>query len=184
MQWAAMAPSLPIFGGKSRVEERRVISGMVHRFREGGRCRACRLRALRPPTGSTRGANGARGRTFSSPFRTATIRRRSASATVPPVAPTARLRATRRSGVGAANGAGNLSASCALGSRTAARTGCRRDYRADRFHAVAPTGAMTPGGPFSIHRVGFMVKPVSPITAHRLNRRPRLARNQSPGRLV
>jgi transposase len=38
-QWAAIEPLLPHFGGKPRVDDRRVISGIVHRYREGLRCR-------------------------------------------------------------------------------------------------------------------------------------------------
>ena len=39
-QWAAIAPLLPSFGGKPRVDDRRVISGILHRYREGLRWRA------------------------------------------------------------------------------------------------------------------------------------------------
>ena len=39
-QWAAIEPLLPSFGGKPRVDDRRVISGILHRFREGLRWRA------------------------------------------------------------------------------------------------------------------------------------------------
>ena len=39
-QWAAIEPLLPRFGGKPRVDDRRVISGILHRFREGLRWRA------------------------------------------------------------------------------------------------------------------------------------------------
>ena len=39
-QWAAIKPLLPKFGGKPRVDDRRVISGILHRFREGLRWRA------------------------------------------------------------------------------------------------------------------------------------------------
>ena len=39
-QWAAIAPLPPDFGGKPRVDERRVLSGILHRFREGSRWRA------------------------------------------------------------------------------------------------------------------------------------------------
>jgi transposase len=39
-QWAAIEPLLPSFGGKPRVDDRRVISGIFHRFREGLRWRA------------------------------------------------------------------------------------------------------------------------------------------------
>jgi len=39
-QWAAIAPLLPRLGGKPRVDDRRVISGILHRFREGLRWRA------------------------------------------------------------------------------------------------------------------------------------------------
>jgi len=35
VQWAAIEPLLPDLGGKPRVDDRRVISGIVHRFREG-----------------------------------------------------------------------------------------------------------------------------------------------------
>ena len=39
-QWAAIEPLLPNLGGKPRVDDRRVISGILHRFREGLRWRA------------------------------------------------------------------------------------------------------------------------------------------------
>ena len=39
-QWAAIEPLLPDLGGKPRVDDRRVLSGMLHRFREGLRWRA------------------------------------------------------------------------------------------------------------------------------------------------
>jgi transposase len=39
-QWAALKPLLPSFGGKPRVDDRRVISGILHRYREGLRWRA------------------------------------------------------------------------------------------------------------------------------------------------
>ena len=39
-QWAAMEPLLPSLGGKQRVDDRRVISGILHRYREGLRWRA------------------------------------------------------------------------------------------------------------------------------------------------
>ena len=39
-QWAAIEPLLPDLGGKPRVDDRRVISGILHRFREGLRWRA------------------------------------------------------------------------------------------------------------------------------------------------
>lgn len=39
-QWAAIEPLLPHLGGKSRVNDRRVISGILHRFGEGLRWRA------------------------------------------------------------------------------------------------------------------------------------------------
>lgn len=39
-QWAAIAPLLPDLGGKPRVDDRRVLSGILHRFREGLRWRA------------------------------------------------------------------------------------------------------------------------------------------------
>lgn len=39
-QWAAIKPHLPDRGGKPRVDDRRVISGILHRFREGLRWRA------------------------------------------------------------------------------------------------------------------------------------------------
>ena len=38
-QWAAIEPLLPQLGGKPRVDDRRVISGILHRFREGLRWR-------------------------------------------------------------------------------------------------------------------------------------------------
>lgn len=40
VQWSAIAPLLPRLGGKPRVDDRRVISGILHRFREGLRWRA------------------------------------------------------------------------------------------------------------------------------------------------
>ncbi len=39
-QWAAIEPLLPHLGGKPRVDDRRVLSGVLHRFREGLRWRA------------------------------------------------------------------------------------------------------------------------------------------------
>ena len=39
-QWAVIEPLLPHWGGKPRVDDRRVISGILHRFREGLRWRA------------------------------------------------------------------------------------------------------------------------------------------------
>lgn len=39
-QWAAIEPLLPCLGGKPRVDDRRVISGILHRYREGLRWRA------------------------------------------------------------------------------------------------------------------------------------------------
>src|SRR5690242_12880144 len=39
-QWTAIEPLLPRHGGKPRVDDRRVISGVLHRFREGLRWRA------------------------------------------------------------------------------------------------------------------------------------------------
>lgn len=39
-QWAAIEPLLPKLGGKPRVDDRRVISGILHRYREGLRWRA------------------------------------------------------------------------------------------------------------------------------------------------
>jgi transposase len=47
VQWAAIEPHLPmVHTGPRRVDDRRVISGIVHRFREG-----CRWRALPPEYG-------------------------------------------------------------------------------------------------------------------------------------
>ncbi len=41
VQWAAIEPHLPmVHTGPRRVDERVVISGIVHRFHEGWRCRA------------------------------------------------------------------------------------------------------------------------------------------------
>jgi transposase len=39
-QWAVIEPLLPQLGGKPRVDDRRVLSGILHRFREGLRWRA------------------------------------------------------------------------------------------------------------------------------------------------
>lgn len=39
-QWEAIEPLLPRLGGRPRVDDRRVISGVLHRFREGLRWRA------------------------------------------------------------------------------------------------------------------------------------------------
>lgn len=39
-QWAAISPLLPQLGGKPRVDDRRVISGILHRLREGLRWRS------------------------------------------------------------------------------------------------------------------------------------------------
>jgi transposase len=38
-QWAVIEPLLPSFGGKPRVDDRRIISGILHRYREGLRWR-------------------------------------------------------------------------------------------------------------------------------------------------
>jgi len=38
-QWSAIEPLLPHLGGKPRVDDRRVISGILHRYREGLRWR-------------------------------------------------------------------------------------------------------------------------------------------------
>jgi transposase len=38
-QWAVIEPLLPRLGGKPRVDDRRVISGILHRYREGLRWR-------------------------------------------------------------------------------------------------------------------------------------------------
>ncbi len=38
-QWAGIEPLLPKLGGKPRVDDRRVISGILHRYREGLRWR-------------------------------------------------------------------------------------------------------------------------------------------------
>ena len=40
VQWAVIEPLLPHLGGKPRVDDRRVISGILHRYREGLRWRA------------------------------------------------------------------------------------------------------------------------------------------------
>ena len=39
-QWSVLQPLLPHLGGKPRVDDRRVLSGILHRFREGLRWRA------------------------------------------------------------------------------------------------------------------------------------------------
>ena len=39
-QWAVIEPLLPHLDGKLRVDDRRVISGILHRYREGLRWRA------------------------------------------------------------------------------------------------------------------------------------------------
>ena len=39
-RWAVIEPLLPHLGGKPRVDDRRVISGILHRYREGLRWRA------------------------------------------------------------------------------------------------------------------------------------------------
>lgn len=39
VQWAVIEPLLPRLGGKPRVDDRRVISGILHRYREGLRWR-------------------------------------------------------------------------------------------------------------------------------------------------
>ena len=40
VQWAVIEPLLPHLGGKPRVDDRRIISGILHRYREGLRWRA------------------------------------------------------------------------------------------------------------------------------------------------
>jgi transposase len=74
-QWAAIAPLLPSFGGKPRVDDRRVISGILHRFREGLRWRA--LPAEYGPRTTVfnrfnRWSRAACGKTYSPPSRPAT----------------------------------------------------------------------------------------------------------------
>ena len=39
-QWSVLEPMLPHLGGKPREDDRRILSGVVHRFREGLRWRA------------------------------------------------------------------------------------------------------------------------------------------------
>jgi transposase len=53
-QWAAIEPLLPRLGGKPQVDDRKVISGILHRYREGllwrtpsAAKRSRRLRTLR-----------------------------------------------------------------------------------------------------------------------------------------
>ena len=46
-QWAAIKPLLPHLCGRPRVDDRRVLSGLLHRFRKGLRSRADRR--IRPP---------------------------------------------------------------------------------------------------------------------------------------
>lgn len=41
VEWAAIAPHLPVARGARRVDDRRVISGIVHMLRSGGRWRDC-----------------------------------------------------------------------------------------------------------------------------------------------
>ena len=65
VQWAVIEPLLPQLGGKPRVDDRRVISGILHRYREGLRWRAVPAeygRAPRCSTASTVGARRASGR--------------------------------------------------------------------------------------------------------------------------
>ena len=47
--WAAIAPLLPRLGGKPRVDDRRVISGILQRYREGLRWRNCQSARKRDP---------------------------------------------------------------------------------------------------------------------------------------
>ena len=47
-QWAVIEPLLPHLGGKPRVDDRRVISGILHRYREGP-VLACRSGRVCPP---------------------------------------------------------------------------------------------------------------------------------------
>ncbi|KDM68721.1 transposase [Acidiphilium sp. JA12-A1] len=57
-QWAAIEPLLPKPGGKPRVDDRRVLSGILHRFRESLRWRALpEAYGPRCSTGSTAGAS-------------------------------------------------------------------------------------------------------------------------------
>lgn len=61
-QWAVIEPHIPkVYTGKRRVDDRRVISGIVHRLREGCRCRRSMGRTRRCSTATTAGANGACG---------------------------------------------------------------------------------------------------------------------------
>ena len=76
-QWAAIAPLLPHLGGKPRGDDRRVISGILHSFREGfagGRSLRSTGRARHCSTASTGGASAGCGRSSSPPWRPATIR--------------------------------------------------------------------------------------------------------------
>ena len=77
-QWATIEPLLPDLGGKPRVDDRRVLSGIMHRFRKGLHWRALpRSTAPEPryPTGSTAGASVASGRRSSQLSLPAPIRR-------------------------------------------------------------------------------------------------------------
>ena len=47
LQWAVIEPLLPHLGGKPRVDDRRVISGILHRYREGPSVARCPSR-IRP----------------------------------------------------------------------------------------------------------------------------------------
>ena len=77
-QWAAIERLLPDLGGKPRVDDRRVQSVILHRFREGLRRRPRPTpMALKPrfSTGSIAGASGGCGRRSSRPWSHAPIRR-------------------------------------------------------------------------------------------------------------
>ena len=76
-QWAVIEPLLPHLGGKPRVDDRRVISGILHRFREGagGRCRTSMVRVQPCSTASIDGTSAACGRSCSQPWLPARSRR-------------------------------------------------------------------------------------------------------------
>ena len=96
--WAAIEPLLSHLGGKPRVDDRRVLSGILHRSAKacaGGGCLTHTGPARRSSTGSTGGASAACGRSCSPPSSPARTRPGSPWSTEPRCAPIAPPRAAQ-----------------------------------------------------------------------------------------
>jgi len=79
-QWAIIEPLLPqVHRGPERVDDRRIISGILHRFREGCTWRAVpevMVPARQCSTATTAGANAVCGKGSLLPWSAAAIHRR------------------------------------------------------------------------------------------------------------